>query len=324
MADTEVPLDAELVALRDAAAVAGHPPMVEQSPEQVRERLRQGNVLCAAGPVVEVVDRAPGQGRPVAVRVYGSPDAATTLVYAHGGGWVTGDLEYADELCRFLAHDAGIRVVSADYRLAPEHPFPAGLEDLAATWQWVRSTYTGPLALGGDSAGGNLAAALAHRLGGSPADRPSFLLLVYPVLGLPDATASYRSRASAFPIGAAEMRWFFDHYLGRGRPSKPTPDLAPLHAGDLSQMPPTLVVVAGHDPLRDEGLAFAAALSRAGVAVDIAEHADLCHGFLRLTAASAAARAARAGIVAAVRDLLTTTPAARSSHERPVTSEVDA
>jgi acetyl esterase len=303
VADTDVPLDPDLAALRDAAAAAGTAPMVELSVEQVRERLREGHVLCADGPDVEVLDLGPGEGRPVAVRVYAHPDAGTTLVYAHGGGWVTGDLEYADELCRFLARDAGVRVVSTDYRLAPEHPFPAGLEDLTGTWDWARAAYGGPLALGGDSAGGNLAAALAHRLVGSEAPAPSFLLLVYPVLGLPDAKPSYRSRASAFPIGAAEMRWFFDHYLADGLPQEPTPDVVPLHA-DLSRMPRTHLVVAGHDPLRDEGVAFAEGLSRAGVAVNLREHADLCHGFLRLTAVSEAARGARSGIVDAVRGLL--------------------
>ncbi|WP_203043847.1 alpha/beta hydrolase [Pimelobacter simplex] len=291
-------LEAGLAALRDAAA--GNVPMVDLTPSQARERVVAGNRLCSEGPSVAVTDLGPADGPPVPVRVY-EPAAAppATLVHAHGGGWVTGDLDYSDELCRFLA-DAGVRVVSVDYRLAPEHPFPAGLDDLAAAWAWTRAAYDGPLGLGGDSAGGNLAAALTLR---EPDPAPAFLLLLYPVLGLPGSTPSYRSRAEAFPIGAADMRWFFEHYLADARPPAPTPDLVPLHAPDLSALPPTHVVLAGHDPLHDEGAAFAATARAAGVPVTVEQHPDLCHGFLRFTAASAGARAARAGVVDAVRRL---------------------
>lgn len=299
-------LDPELAALRDAAAAAGKAPMVDLSPAQARERVVAGNRLCAAGPdagvTVTDLDLAADGGRP-AVRVYESAgEPSTTLVYAHGGGWVTGDLDYADELCRFLAHDAGLRVVSVDYRLAPEHPFPAPVDDLAAAWDWAHATYAGPLALGGDSAGGNLAAAVALR-GTRPA---AFLLLLYPVLGLPDETPSYRTRGTAFPMGAADMRWFFDHYVpGRAPGTEPGTDLVPLRAtpGALGSLPPTHLVLAGHDPLHDEGAAFAAALAAAGGTVTVAGHPTLGHGFLRFTAVSAAAREARSAVVAQARRL---------------------
>ncbi|MDQ6523439.1 alpha/beta hydrolase fold domain-containing protein [Nocardioides sp. LHD-245] len=291
-------LEPGLAALRDAAA--GNVPMVDLTPAEARQRVVAGNRLCVDGPAGPVTDLPPGDGRPVPVRVYEPPGTPSgTLVYAHGGGWVTGDLDYADELCRFVARDAGVRVVSVDYRLAPEHPFPAALDDLAAAWTWASAAYDGPLGLGGDSAGGNLAAALALRA----TSAPSFLLLVYPVLDLPDSTPSYRTRATAFPIGAADMRWFFTHYVsGHARP-EPTPDLAPLRAEHVGDLPPTHLVLAGHDPLHDEGAAFAAALDGAGVEVTVDRHADLCHGFLRFTAASAGARTARSEIVAAVRRL---------------------
>ncbi|GAA1541036.1 hypothetical protein GCM10009788_49730 [Nocardioides humi] len=277
--------------------------MVSLSPAEARERVVAGNRLCAAGPDVAVSDHAPGDGPPVAVRVYEGAETTATLVYAHGGGWVTGDLDYSDELCRFLARDAGLRVVSVDYRLAPEHPFPAPLEDLAGAWRWANTEYDGPLGLGGDSAGGNLAAAVALR-----GESAAFLLLLYPVLGLPDGTPSYRSRASAFPIGAADMRWFFTHYLAGAVPAEPTADLAPLHATDLGMMPPTHMVLAGHDPLHDEGAAFAAGLRAARVAVTLVEHPELCHGFLRFTSASAAARAARSRIVEKMRRIAGPSP----------------
>lgn len=288
--------------------------MVELSPDAVRSRVVAGNRLCAGGPDVTVVERRSGEdGAPVALRVYEGPRAAVTLVYAHGGGWVTGDLDYADEFCRFLAAEAAVRVVSVGYRLAPEHPFPAPVDDFAAAWTWATGRYGGPAALAGDSAGGNLAAALANRLtrpGTGVPVAPEFLLLLYPVLGLPDRTASYRTMADAFPTGAADMRWFFDHYAPAEVRTKAPADLVPLHEPDLSQHPRTHLVLAAHDPLHDEGAAYAARLSQSGVPLTVVVHPDLCHGFLRFTAASAAARAARSGAVAAVRRL--TEPAMKS------------
>lgn len=292
-------LEAGLAALRDAAAA--NAPMTSLSPAEARERVVLGNRLCAGGPEVSVTDLPAGAGRPVPVRVYEGDEVRATLVYAHGGGWVTGDLDYADELHRFLAAAAGVRVVSVDYRLAPEHPFPAGLDDLAASWAWATTTYDGPLGLGGDSAGGNLAAALALR---AEAAQPAFLVLVYPVLGPLGGTASYRRRAEAFPTGAADMAWFFEHYLAGQEPGAVS-DLVPISAPDLAHLPPTHVVVAGHDPLHDEGAAFAAALSARGVPASLAEHDDLCHGFLRFTAVSEGARAARSDLVAQVKRLAT-------------------
>lgn len=279
--------------------------MVDLTPDEARERVVTGNRLCSEGPDVRVTDLRPGDGTageapPVPVRVYeGAGVPVATLVYAHGGGWVTGDLDYADELCRFLADRAGVRVVSVDYRLAPEHPYPAGLDDVAAAWAWAATAYDGPLALGGDSAGGNLAAAVALR----DERRAAFLVLLYPVLGPPDGASSYRTRERAFPIGAADMRWFFGHYLTGPMPEDPSPDLIPLHAASFAGLPATHVVLAGHDPLHDEGAAFATRAAEAGVPVSGTDHEDLCHGFLRFTAVSEGAREARDRAVEAVRRL---------------------
>lgn len=293
-----VDLDHELAALRDAAASGV--PMVELPVAEVRERIVTGNRLCSGGPGVAVRDLRPGDDdAPVPLRIYEGAERAGTLVYCHGGGWVTGGLDYADEFCRFLAADAGVRVVSVDYRLAPEHPFPAPVEDVAAAWRWTSDHLSGPLGLGGDSAGGNLAAALSHRLRGTEA-APTYVVLLYPVLGLPDHTASYRTRAGAFPIGAADMRWFFGHYTSWEQRETAPVDLVPLHAEAFAGLPPTHLVLVGHDPLHDEGAAYAARLSAAGVPVTVEVHPDLCHGFLRFTGASAAARAARSAAVTAV------------------------
>lgn len=303
------PLDPDLETLRRTVTDAGGPRLVDLPVDQVRERVRTGDRLCSAGPGPAGTDLDPGRdGTPVPLRVY-EPDGppAATLLYAHGGGWVTGDLEYADELCRHLRHDAGLRVVSVDYRLAPEHPFPAGLEDLDAAHRWVRDRWEGPLAVGGDSAGGNLAAALVNRLvarGVAPAAQ----VLVYPALGLPGSTPSYGTAADAFPTGRADMEWFWRHLTAGSDVREPLPDLVPIHAADLAGSPPTHVVLAAHDPLHDEGAAYASRLAAAGARVSVADHPDLCHGFLRFTGASAASRDARDTLVAAVGSLCATHP----------------
>ena len=288
-------LDDEIVALRARSREAALAPLVETTPAQARERVRAGDRLCASGPadVETTVVTAEHDGERVVVRVYEAPDAAVTLVYAHGGGWVTGDLDYSDELCRFVAA-GGVRVVSVEYRLAPEHRFPAAFDDMLAATRWASATF-GRVAVGGDSAGGNVAAAAAVALLDQPDLPLAFQVLVYPVLDTDLARGSYVSNADAFPIGAADMRWFLDHYVGTG----PRDDarVAPLRAPSLAGLPPTHLVAAGHDPLRDEALAFAERLTEAGVRVTSRLQPSLCHGFLRFTAASSSARTARDQVV---------------------------
>ena len=268
------------------------------TPTEARERVRAGDRLGAGGPsgVETAVVTAEHEGGQVVVRVYEAPGATVTLVYAHGGGWVTGDLDYSDELCRFVA-SGGVRVVSVDYRLAPEHPFPAAFEDMLTATRWASGTF-GTVAVGGDSAGGNLAAAVAVALLDEPVGPLAFQVLVYPVLDTDPTRGSYVSHAGAFPIGAADMGWFIDHYVGTG----PRDDVrvAPLRATALAGLPPTHLVIAGHDPLRDEALLFAELLAGAGVPVTAQLLPSLCHGFLRFTASTSAARAARDQLVARI------------------------
>ncbi len=290
-------LDADIVALRDRSHEAALAPLVEITPAQARERVSAGDRLCSGGPTdvdtAEVV--ADHDGHRVAVRVYEAADATVTLVYAHGGGWVTGDLEYSDELCRFVA-SGGVRVVSVGYRLAPENPFPAAVEDMRAATLWAAGTY-GKIGVGGDSAGGNLAAAAAVSLLDHSLVSLAFQVLIYPVLDTGLTQDSYVSNATAFPIGAADMRWFLDHYV---ETDPRDVRVAPLRAASLVGLPPTQLVIAGHDPLRDEALEFAQRLTEAGVPVTSELLPSLCHGFLRFTAASSGARAARGRIVARV------------------------
>jgi acetyl esterase len=206
------------------------------------------------------------------------------LVWFHGGGFVLGSIESHHEVCRELARQAGVIVLSVDYRLAPEHPFPAGLEDAIAATRWVLwegatlGIDSGAVAVGGDSAGGNLATGTARALR-DEARRPVFQLLVYPPT---DATCAQPSQAffdKGFILTAANIQWFLGHYV-TDRAQVTDPRVSPLFAPDLSGLPPAQVITAGFDPLRDEGRAYARRLKDAGVEVD-----DLCsegslHGFL--------------------------------------------
>ena len=210
-------------------------------------------------------------------------DPVGALIWLHGGGWCAGDLDGFDRVCRSLCNAAGAFVISVDYRLAPEHPYPAAVHDAdrAVTWaiaHGARQLGYDParVAIGGDSAGGNLAtvAALHH---------PRALraqLLVYPALDAGMATDSYREHGDLPLLSADTMRWCWRTYLGAdGRGSDP--DASPLRARDLAGSPPTYVAVAGHDVLRDEGVAYAQALAMAGVPVTLRRYEDMPHGFLR-------------------------------------------
>ncbi len=293
------PLDSDLARLAAGRGVATAAPDLTR----MRNQVKAGDSLCDAGPDVTVSDTTL-PGTQLELRTYlrpGRPPVAT-LLYLHGGGWVTGDLDYSDEFCRVLCHDLDLRVVSVDYRLAPEHPFPAALDDATTALRWAIESFgeDAPMGVAGDSAGGNLAAAsLLHaREHGLPVD---FQLLVYPVLDTGADTESYRTNAQAFGLGADLMAYFWRQYAA-ATPRESTA-IAPYRA-DPAGLPSAVIVAAGHDPLHDEALAHAQRLSRAGVAVRFRDFPELCHGFLRMTGASPAARRARDEIVAGLDDLL--------------------
>jgi acetyl esterase len=212
---------------------------------------------------------------------------SSLLVYYHGGGWVIGDLDSHDDLCRFLAENAGVRVLSVDYRLAPEHPFPAAVDDSIDAFRHVAQhaadfgTSAETIAVGGDSAGGNLAAVVAQHVTRSELPNPAFQLLLYPAV---DATVRRPSRemfANGFLLTDNDIDWFIDRYqpdvAGRGDHR-----LSPLLAEDLTGLPPAYVVTAGFDPLRDEGEDYARGLEKAGVRVVARRFPDLIHGFASL------------------------------------------
>jgi acetyl esterase len=208
------------------------------------------------------------------------------LVYYHGGGWVIGNIDTHDVLCRQLCDASGCAVFSVDYRLAPEHPFPAAYDDALHAFHWVvdnaASLHIDParVAVGGDSAGGNLAAAVC--LGSrDSAQPPAFQLLIYPATIMYPDTPSYHANGQGYLLTAAAMHWFMDHYLSN------TADrhdwrASPLKAPNLAKLPPALVLTAGFDPLRDEGLLYADAMAAAGVATEYICFERQIHGFITM------------------------------------------
>jgi len=219
-------------------------------------------------PVASVRDEELGG---VPVRIYEPADWSGSVAYLHGGGWVMGNRESVDAVCRALAHASRARLVSIEYRLAPEHPFPAALDDALA----AVGALDGDLVIAGDSAGGNLAAVVARKLPG----RFKLQLLVYPVTDAGVNTPSYGEFDGRYGLTAASMRRFWGLYLNGARGLDP--DVSPLRADDLDGAPPAYVITASHDVLRDEGEAYAAALQRAGVPVDLRRVEGTIHGFWR-------------------------------------------
>lgn len=229
----------------------------------------------------------------IGARLYspeGLEDPAPLLVYYHGGGFVLGTLDTHDNTARLLAKYAGVRVLSVAYRLAPEHRFPAGIEDAVAAFDYAHknSTELGidpeRIAVGGDSAGGNLAAVVAQQttFRGGPA--PAFQLLIYPETDFSVRRRSRQLFAEGFFLTSADMDWFEGHYLPAGA-DKTDPRISPLRADDLTGLPPACVITAGFDPLRDGGDAYAEALAKAEVPVVHREFSDQIHGFVNFLGA---------------------------------------
>lgn len=277
----------------DQMAALGRPPLHEMSVTDARAMSAQMAAMLPRGPeVVSVSDRTiAGPGGAIPVRTYTPEGTApfAALVWFHGGGFVIGGLDQADAVCRQLATGAGVLVASVDYRLAPEHRFPAAVDDATAATAWL-STHADQLgvdpsrlAVGGDSAGGNLAAVVSLRArdqGGPPI---AFQLLVYPVTDASMSQPSYRENGEGYFLTTDAMQWFLDHYLSE--PSdRNDPYAAPLASTDVSGLPAALVITAGHDPLRDEGEAYGERLRQAGVPSTVTRYEQMMHGFFTLGA----------------------------------------
>jgi len=255
-------------------AASGAPPLYEQSVEEARELPGMISELVGPGPeVAEVRDLAiPGPAGDIGARAY-EPTAAPpgTIVYYHGGGWVFGGLDDFDAICRTLAVESGCRVVSVDYRVAPEHRFPAAADDAYAALVWVSENLADsrPVVVAGDSAGGNLSAVVALRARDAGGPGIALQALVYPVCDHDYTTGSYEQYADAgLLLGRQEMAWFWDHYAP-DEADWSNPYACPLRASSHAGLPPAYLVIAEYDPLRDEGLAYAAKLEAAGVPVSL-------------------------------------------------------
>ena len=307
-------LDVQLKRMLAAVAESGAPDLGDLPPAPAREMYRQ---ILAAGDLppadVAVADRLiDGPASPLALRIY-TPHTATAgcgvVLYCHGGGFVLGDLDAYDSVCRTLCRESDCVVVSVDYRLAPEHPFPAAVDDCYATLCWLAAHAVelggNPqrLAVCGDSAGGNLAAVLsllARETG--PAIR--YQVLIYPVTSASFGDlSSHREFGEGYVLSAKAMQSFSRHYFGAAAKA---PDFrgAPILADDLSGLPPALVLVGAYDALRDDGISYAEAMIAAGVPVTLVEYKGLSHGFISMASFLTGGRLALAQVAAALRHAL--------------------
>lgn len=312
------PLDPQIKTLHEAIPGGLGLPMGD--PVEAREIFRALNVGVAesqppADLAAEEDIELPGPAGALRARIYRPHGAGPlpTLVYFHGGGFIVGDIEAYDMQASTLAERAGVVLLSVDYRLAPEHRFPAGVEDAEAATRWALTNVArlggdaARVAVGGDSAGANLAAVTAQTLRGEQA-RPSAQLLIYPVLDFANEYPSRSENANAPLLTEERMEWFNGLYLpDRANPRDPR--LSPLLVDDFSGLPSALVATAGYDPLRDEGMRYAEALSAAGVPLRHLHYGSLIHGFLGLGPFSECAADAIDEVCAAAGELLADAPA---------------
>ena len=311
-----VQLDPQMKAVLDQAAAAGGKPFNELTPVEARQAIDAMFAAFRGTPleVGKVEDRKiPGPAVEIPVRIYSPRGTGPfgALVYFHGGGWVIGNLETHDATCRQLTAGAGCVTISVDYRLAPEHKFPAGPEDCYAATKWVADNartlglVANRLAVGGDSAGGNLAAVVALMARDRGGPNLAFQLLVYPATDCADDTPSQSEFAESSPnwlLSRADMEWFWGHYLGPNDRSNPL--ACPALAKSLANLPPAFVLTAEVDPLRDEGESYAEALRRAGVKVKLRRYDGVCHGFFSMASLIDKGRLAVADSCAELRSAL--------------------
>jgi acetyl esterase len=287
-----MPLDPQAQTLLDQFNALGGQPLSSMSVADARRAMMVlSSMRGEPPPIRSVVDRrVAGPAGEIPVRIYTPAGTAPLplLVYFHGGGWVLGGIETHDGTCRELANDAGCVVVSVDYRLAPEHKFPAAAEDCYAAAQWAAAhaaelgADARRLAVGGDSAGGNLAAVVSQMARDRGAPAVVFQLLIYPATAAAFDTPSYHDNAEGYLLTTADMRWFWGHYLN-GPADAANPYASPLRAPRLGGLPPALVITAEFDPLRDEGEQYAHRLEEAGVPARLTRYDGMIHGFFGMT-----------------------------------------
>jgi acetyl esterase len=310
----EQTLHPEMQFLLAARDLRGGRPLHEGTPPEARKRMRDEAVRYSLPPLpLSVRDfEIPGAAGPLRVRHYApqreTGGALPLLVFLHGGAFVTGDLDSHDEPCRILCDTGRAQVLAIDYRLAPEHPFPAAIDDAFAAFRWAlaHAAELGAdpksVGIGGDSAGGNLAAVVAQ-LGRDAGTPPAFQLLIYPAVDRVGDHASLTKLADGFFLTSTDIAWGDDCYVGSDKTLRRDPRISPLLAKDLSGLCPAMTFTAGFDPLRDEGEAYAQALARAGCESSFRRFPGMIHGFLNMGGVSPAARAAVRDIALGLRDL---------------------
>ncbi len=290
-----MPLDRDNLAVLELIRMAGRPPFEQLTPDEAREAYMRSRALLQPDPedVAETRDAsAPGPAGAIPLRMYrplgiARGEVLPGLVYYHGGGWLLGGLDSHDGVCRSIANRARCMVVSVDYRLAPEHKFPAAVEDCAAATKFV-AEHAGDfgvdpryLAVGGDSAGGNLAAVMALMARDLMLPQLMFQLLIYPATDMTMSTVSAQTVGGGVPLTSATMKWFIDHYM-RTDTDRIDWRASPVRAASLAGTAPALVITASVDPLHDEGADYALRLEREGVRVAHINFADQLHGFLSM------------------------------------------
>ncbi len=297
-------LEADTALLLALAGLRGEDRLSTSTPEHARAQM-VASIQLVEGPerpLAEVRELQVAQQLPARLYVPGGDDGRL-LIYLHGGGWVVGGLRSHDRLCRRLASEGGQRVLAIDYRLAPEHRFPAAASDALAALRWARrgAAQLGvppeAIAIGGDSAGGNLAAGVALQLLSHGEPQPAFQLLIYPATDLRRVTASHRALGEGYLLTRASLDWYQGHYAPEIYDPRGSPLLAPDHRG----LAPAIVASAGFDPLRDDGELYAAALIRAGVEVSEHRFPGLVHGFANMDGAVPAADRAVGELIEACR-----------------------
>ena len=306
-----MPVDPQAQMFLDMLTMMNVPPTNTQSVEDVRTAYdAMAQFSGTPEEVAKIEDRTlPGPAGEIPVRIYTpeSTELLPMLVFFHGGGWTIGSLNSYDAVCRSLAKQAQCIVVSVDYRLAPEHKFPAAVEDAYAATAWVAEHAASihgdsqRIAVGGDSAGGNLAAVVSHMARDKGSPKIVYQLLIYPATDyfIP-GTPSIQENAEGYYLTKDTMVWFWDHYANSEEDAQ-NPRMAPLRATDFKGLPPALVITAEYDPLRDEGELYAAKLQEAGVSVTATRYNGMIHGFFTMAGIMDQSKVAIAEAVAALK-----------------------
>ncbi len=312
-----MPLDPQAQAYLDQMAALNAPPLHTLTPELIRQAISMQIAMSGEPePVANVENRViPGPASAIPVRIYtpAGNGPFPVLVFFHGGGWVICNLDTHDNICRSLTNQAACIVVSVDYRLAPEHKFPAAPQDCYAATRWVAGNATqlngdpSRVAVGGDSAGGNLAAVISQMARDRSGPLLVFQLLIYPATDLTANTPSSEENAHGYGLDRQDGDWFMNHYLN-GEEDKLNPLASPHLAPDLSGLPPALIITAQYDPLRDEGELYGQRLKAAGVPVTISRYNGMIHGFLSMASILDQGKQAIAECAAALQAAFTLEP----------------